>query len=402
MNLRTGTPVWLDHPRPRIDRHELLASFPSADVLVIGAGISGALVADVLSEANLSVIVLDRRGPVRGSSAASTALIQYEIDEPLIHLSRKIGVGDAIRQYRRSKLGVDALVERSARLGIEADVVSRQSLYLAGDLLAANELEAEGRARRRAGFDVSFLRRADLKNAYGITRAAALLSSGDYAADPVRLTAGFLNAAIARGVKLISPQEVIEISEKAHSALATCRSGLKIKTRFVVYATGYELPFKVSKRKHRLMSTWAIATKPQRRALWPRECLIWEASDPYLYLRTTGDGRVICGGGDEDFKDEAVRDAMLDRKAKMLERKLNAIFPGLDSRAEFRWTGTFGSTPTGTPTIGFLPHQKRTLAVLGYGGNGFTFSMIAAQVIRGLVVGDTDPDSDLYAFRSRR
>jgi hypothetical protein len=31
---------------------------------------------------------------------------------------------------------------------------------------------------------------------------------------------------------------------------------------------------------HQLVSTWAIATKAQPRALWPTRCLIWEASDP--------------------------------------------------------------------------------------------------------------------------
>jgi glycine/D-amino acid oxidase-like deaminating enzyme len=370
-------------------------------VLDLGAGISGALVADLQSEANLSVAVVDRRGAVKGSSAASTALIQYEIDEPLVRLSRQVGTEQAIRHYRRSKLGVDSLVERSARLGIDADVTRRQSLYLAGDSLGPSELAAEGRMRERAGFDVSFLRRLQLKKIYGIARGAALLSSGNYAADPVRLTAGFLNAALGRGAQLLAPQEVVDLTETPRSVLGLCRSGLRISAKFAVYATGYELPFRVSKRDHRLMSTWAIATKPQRRALWPTECLIWEASDPYLYLRTTSDGRVICGGGDEDFKNEKMRDALLHRKTKMLERKLHKMFPSLDPRAEFRWTGTFGATPTATPSIGFLPRQRRTLAVLGYGGNGFTFSMIAAQVIRGLIVGDGDPDRDLYAFRPR-
>jgi glycine/D-amino acid oxidase-like deaminating enzyme len=401
VDLRTGKPIWLDRPKPRIRRSEARASSKFADVLVIGAGISGALVADVISEAKLSVIIVDRRGPVKGSSAASTALIQYEIDEPIVRLSRKLGLVRALRHYRRSKLGVDALVERSTRLGIEADVVPRQSLYLAGDVLDPVELAAEGRARERAGFDVSLLGRKALQSVYGVSRQAALLSSGNYAVNPVRLTAGFLNAAIARGAELIAPQEVIELTEKSHGVQATCRSGLRIGAKFAVYATGYELPFRVSERSHRLLSTWAIATKPQRRALWPTECLIWEASDPYLYLRTTPDGRVVCGGGDEDFKDERTRDALLGRKSAMLERKLHAMFPRLDPHAEFRWTGTFGATPTGTPSIGFLPFQKRSLAVLGYGGNGFTFSMIAAQVIRGLVVGEGDPDSDLYAFRAR-
>jgi hypothetical protein len=62
-----------------------------------------------------------------------------------------------------------------------------------------------------------------------------------------------------------------------------------------------------------VISNWAIATVPQRRRLWPEECMIWEASDPYLCLRTTPDGRIICGGEDERFSDEAARDHLLSR-----------------------------------------------------------------------------------------
>jgi glycine/D-amino acid oxidase-like deaminating enzyme len=35
---------------------------------------------------------------------------------------------------------------------------------------------------------------------------------------------------------------------------------------------------------------------------------------------------------------------------------------------------------------------------LGYGGNGFTFSMVAAQVIAGELYGRPDPDAELFNF----
>jgi glycine/D-amino acid oxidase-like deaminating enzyme len=400
VNLRTGTPVWLSHRPPRVLSHRLNRRRVSTDVLVIGGGISGALVADVLAEAGLSVLIVDRRGAAKGSSAASTALIQYEIDQPLSVLARRIGIQSAIRHYRRSKLGVAALHERATRLGLAPDLVPRDSLYLSGDVLDAKGLRAESRARQHAGFETRVLSRSQLAREYGIARQSAILSFGNYAANPVRLTTGLLNSALQRGAKFMAPEEIIRLNETARGVNATTRDGGQIHARFAVYATGYEMPVEVPKKAHRLISTWAIATRTQRHALWPTQCLIWEASSPYLYLRTTADGRIVCGGCDEQFKDETARDALLERKTKALERKLGALFPEVDSEAQFRWTGTFGVTPTGTPTIGFLPHCRRTLAVLGYGGNGFTFSMIAAEVVRGLIVGDGDPDADLYAFRA--
>ena len=104
----------------------------SADVIVVGAGISGAMVADALSDAGLDVLIVDRRPPVSGSTPASTALLQYEIDTPLTHLTRDIGLDRAQRVWRRSRLALDALRERIQHLDIDADVEDRSSLYLDG------------------------------------------------------------------------------------------------------------------------------------------------------------------------------------------------------------------------------------------------------------------------------
>jgi glycine/D-amino acid oxidase-like deaminating enzyme len=126
--------------------------------------------------------------------------------------------------------------------------------------------------------------------------------------------------------------------------------------------------------------------------------MIWEASDPYLYLRTTPRGQVICGGEDEDFSDERERDALLKSKTATLRRKLSHLLPALDCTVEFSWTGSFGQSRTGLPTIGQVPSLPRCWVALGYGGNGITYAQIAADVIAGALAGHPDTDADLYDF----
>lgn len=397
-DLRTGSPVWAATRKPGV-RHARLRRNLSTDVLVIGAGISGALVAESLSAADLRVVIVDRRSPMAGSTSASTALLQYEIDTPLTVLSASMGVPDAERIWRRSRLALDALRDRTARLGIDADVQRRDALYLSGDRLDAAGLAREEKARRRAGFEVALLSARDLRERYGIRREAALLGFENMVADPRKLAAGYLRAARARGALVFAPVDVVDVVESARQIVATTSTGHEIRARHVVYATGYELAKGIPAKGHRIASTWAMATRPQRSRLWPTECMIWEASERYLYLRTTPDGRVLCGGEDEPFQDDVARDALSARKVKTLEKKLKALFPQLDATADFQWTGSFGASDTGTPSIGLVPGRRRTFAVLGYGGNGITFSMLAAQILRGLITGTGDPDARLFALR---
>ena len=43
----------------------------------------------------MKVVIVDKRGPAKGSTTASTAMVLYEIDTPLTKLARKIGKPDA-------------------------------------------------------------------------------------------------------------------------------------------------------------------------------------------------------------------------------------------------------------------------------------------------------------------
>jgi glycine/D-amino acid oxidase-like deaminating enzyme len=396
-NLRSGRPVWQGRRAPTV-AHTRLSRDVTTDVLIIGAGITGAIVADALAAAGMAVTVVDKRGLALGSTMASTALVQHEIDTPLIKLADKIGKEKAIRAWRRCRLAVEALAARLDELGV-ADVTRRNSVYLAGNALGRDDLEREHQARRAVGLPSRFLNRKTLGEELGIARAGAVMSYGNLVIDPRISALSVLRAAHANGAQLFVPSEMAKVTTQKGGVTATATNGFRIHCNRLVFATGYELPHGVPRRHHKITSTWAIATVPQERGrLWPGECCIWEASEPYLYIRTTTEGRVICGGCDEEFSGSGDRKAMVAGKAKMLQHKLGRLLPRLDTTVDYAWTGAFGETTTGLPIIGQVPGMAHCWIALGYGGNGTTYAAIAADVIFGALVGRPDVDADLYRF----
>ena len=243
--------------------------------------------------------MVDRRRATHGATAASTALVQYEIDTPLGELTRKIGHRDAVRAWRRSRLAVISLKAHLHEAEIPS--TSRSTLFLAGNKLDSAALALEARARIAAGLETVVLSRAALKQRFGIARSSALLGFDNLTVNPRYMAAAFLKRASKSGLKIFAPVDIADIEATKTRIVATTREGRRIRCRRLVLATGYELPKIVPAKGHKIGSTWALATPPQRHRLWPEECLIWEASDPYLYMRTTDDGRVICGGEDEEF-----------------------------------------------------------------------------------------------------
>jgi len=155
-------------------------------------------------------------------------------------------------------------------------------------------------------------------------------------------------------------------------------------------ATGYVMPAIIHSTVQNVSSSWAIATRPQPQNVWKGGALIWENSKDYLYARTTTAGRIIIGGEDsDDIIEPDARDRLIPEKSRLLAQKLTALWPVANADIEFRWSGTFDTTSDGLPLIGPVPGCKGIYAAYGYGGNGITFSFLAAQLIGDLIAGSS-------------
>lgn len=394
-DLRTGRSLWADSPGLGVPVRPLNQAV-SVDVAIIGAGISGAFMARELSRDH-SVAVLDRRPPLMGSTVASTAMLQWEIDLPLTALAEKIGMADAKRAYARSRSAVDALKRIVADEGIRCGLKDKGSLYLAGDEYGRRALEGEAEARAAMGLDSVFVGPADLREQFGLDRTGAIVSQGSASADPARLAAGLLRRAVTDGATIYSPVEVTQAASDPDGVTLLTDAGHAVRAETVIFCCGYEFPQGVPTPGAEVISTWALATKPRARCpVWLKDMLVWEASDPYLYFRMGQDGRLIVGG--EDEADPMAHDdpAKLKRKCQTIARKLKALIPHIEFEIDYSWAGAFGESATGLPSIAPVPDMDHAWAVMGFGGNGITYSVIASQVVAAAVRGNPDADADLY------
>lgn len=397
--LHVDKPFWA--ATPNIGAPFIAAPSASAwDVIIVGTGISGALMAEALTRRKRRVLILDRRTPVRGSSLASTAMIQHEIDIPLHQLARQIGDDKAARAWRRSVKAVDDLLALARRLRLDCAMTAKRALYLTGDEMGHRAMQTEMAARDAAGIAGEYLDADALRSRFGIDRTGAILSTASASANPAQLTAALLAVAVGRGAEIASPVEVSDLAEIGGGVALATKDGRLLTAGHVIFCTGYEFLPAMQSPLHRITSTWALASEPDmRRPDWLDGMLVWEASDPYLYFRSTPDGRIIAGGEDEDDPDTYRDPDRMKSKAKRIARKLEEVCGIAIKRPAYVWAAPFGNTTDGLPIIDLVPEMRRTHAVMGFGGNGITYSMIAAQIVAARIADRRDPDADLFACR---
>jgi glycine/D-amino acid oxidase-like deaminating enzyme len=398
LRLRTGRSVWQagsDEPRgDRLREPQALTT----DIVIIGAGITGAFLAERFTRMGKRVVLIDRRRPVTGSTAASTALLLWELDAPLLEIEGRLGLEAAktiASVCRRAVIDIGRLVNE---IGIDADFTLRSSLYLAGDRLDAHDLREERRLREAMGIETRFLEEGELAKR-GFVGEGALVSPGAAEADPVKLARGLLRAAVQRGAIILSPATASVYQAGLEGVRVETLEGDSISAGAMVLANGYEMPDFVPAARHELVSTWVLATAPLAASVWPVDAVVWEAADPYLYMRATADRRIIAGGEDGEFEEAEVREAKTEEKVRAILAKLAARCPALEGiRPEFAWSGVFGATEDSLPMIGRLPGRPSSFAAFGYGGNGITFSAIAADVLAAELEGGSHPAARLFAL----
>jgi glycine/D-amino acid oxidase-like deaminating enzyme len=400
VDLRSGTPLWIARGKQGLEFQPLSVDI-RADVAILGGGITGALIAYQLVKQGASVVLIDRREIGRGSTAASTGLLQYEVDTPLVELVKQVGQEHAVRAYRRGLWAIDQIETIVDELGDDCGFARRETLYFASAWWHRWRLKHEFDCRRHFGFDVDFLSRRQLLAISSIHAAAAIRSRGDAQIDPFRFTQSLVAKAVHGGLQAFAHTNAVKIDELHDCVLVHTQQGV-LQAGKIVYATGYESNENLSDPQGNLNSTYALASQAGLKVPgWPDKCLIWETSRPYFYARRTDDGRAIVGGGDTEFSTDHQREGLVERKVAKLVQRFEQLFPSADLKPEFSWAGTFAETKDGLAYIGQPAGRPRAYFALGYGGNGITFSTIAARLIGDLIAGRPNEDASVFRLGRR-
>ncbi|MFE7060773.1 NAD(P)/FAD-dependent oxidoreductase [Sutcliffiella sp. NPDC057660] len=398
MNLHNGHLYWPE-TYTNITQFPELEEDITCDVLIVGGGMAGALCAHVLSkETELDVVLIDRRHPGSGSSSANTGLLQFSSDKMLHKLMEQKGEQDAVYFYKLCQDTMKDLTKIASELSEDPEFRPQKSLYYVSSKEDVAKLAREYEALKKNDFPVEYLEPSDISSRFPFTKPAALLTGGDADVNPYKFVQILLKDAAAAGVRIYAQTPLLNKTKTVHGFTCESEKGT-VSARYIIFATGYENDFLAAQMGADLNRSYAIVTEPvPSLRTWYKEWMIWETKRPYLYMRTTTDGKIVAGGLDEDKAEAPLNEGLIEERGERILQKIKEHFPDLSPKLSHAWCATFGESHDGLPYIGEHPNRLGEYYCLGFGGNGTVYSMLGATIIKDLITKGAHPASRLFSI----
>lgn len=398
MRLRTFESFWL-LKNGLLNTYPMLRQDVSTDIIVIGGGITGALISHALIQQGYNVVLLDKRDIALGSTSATTSMLQYEIDTPLFKLAEMMGEEEAAQCYRSGIDAIDNLGDLINQYKIDCGFKKQDSLYIAHNKKAAVNLQKEFIIRDKHKLGVAWLTAKDILDQYGLKSYGGILSSKAASVDAYKLAHELIAMNVKNGLSVYDQTIIKDYRFKKAGVELTSAEGHLIKGQQVIFCTGFEATNMLKEKVAKLIFTWVtISEEGIKLSDKLQNTLVWDTNDPYLYMRSTDDGRLLVGGEDSNYRMSQLNTKTKERKSKKLVASLEKIMGDVEFIEDHNWGGVFGKTKDGLPYIGKSPEYQNALFVLGFGGNGITFSIQAMEIIIDMLQGKPNQLSQFYRF----
>ncbi len=364
----------------------------SADVAIIGGGITGVSAALHLAERGYSVALLEAQDIGWGASGRNGGQALPGFGCSLHKLRQLTGADTTRRLWDMSVEAVDLLHGQIARFGIPADPV-RGYLHAALKERQLRDLHDEQEELAALGAPVGrLLQGVDLQAKLPSPRYIAALED-DIAGHihPYNYTLGLARAAQAAGAKLFAKAAVTKVEPGAKIILHA--GGHRVTAAYLLVAGGAYLGGLERGLAGYIMpvGTYIMATEPRDDvpSLIPGNEAVGDLNFVLDYFRRSPDNRMLFGGR---VSYSTLPPPSLG--ASMLRRAVR-VFPQLrDARVEYLWGGNVDITVNRAPHFGRL--ADNILFAHGFSGHGVALTGLAGKLAAETIAGQAER-FDLFA-----
>lgn len=404
MRTRYGTSPWIDEfPASRRPGYPPFRGDGTADVVVIGGGLTGCATAYACAAAGLDTVLLERDRIGTGSAGRGAGLLAPEPGPSFRDLAAAHGVRSARRVFETWRRGAADAAALLRRLTIKCDLEPRDFLLAGSGPDDEKRLRREFDARTDAHQELSWLTAKQLEKMMKLQGAVATRTRLGFTLDPYRACVGLALAAARRRAAIFerSPVKKVRFTRK-HADVVV--DGGTIRAARVVVATGTATSEFGSLQRHlrpREMYLVRTAAVPSaiRRQLGDPDTILRDVRTPPHRLRWVAADRLLVAGADHDKPADRARAAVLVQRTGQLMYELLTMYPAISGlQPEYGWEAPYGESADGLMYIGAHRNFPHHLFALGRWSDSATGAFVAARILTRALQGTPDAADDVFGW----
>lgn len=356
------------------------------DSIIVGGGITGITTALLLQESGMKCLVLEAATLCYGTTGGTTAHLNTLLDTSYATISKNFGKPQSKQVAAAAARAIDLARTNCGKYALNCEWQDADAYLFARTADQKDELREIELAAMEAGLLVGETDALELD----VPFSAAIRVVNQARFHPVKYTLGLARAFDAAGGAI---QQHCRVESVQEGSVAVVKTNLgSFKARRVVFATHTPPGVNFLHLRCIPFRSYAMAARLEA-GLYP-DNLYYDLDDPYHYYRThVVDGTPYLIGGGFDHK--TGHEPNTEKCFLQLEAHLNQQF---DIRSiAYRWSSQYYESADGLPYIGRLPgHSDQVYVATGFGGNGMTYSHVAAMVLRDILTERENDDIALF------
>ncbi|SJZ87814.1 FAD-dependent oxidoreductase [Sediminibacterium ginsengisoli] len=357
------------------------------DVAIAGGGITGLTTALLLQQSGKSCILLEAETLGFGTSGGTTAHINTFLDTPYSTIHKNFGEDNAQLVANAAKEAIELISRNIRDHHIECGFEYKPAYVFAETEEEEKELRKIHEATIGAGVDMEAV--TEIPVPFGFKSAFRINGQAQF--HPLDYLLALAKAFEDAGGIIIQHCRVLDVQNDTPLDIETDAGNYKAVA--IVFATHIPVGINLLHLRCIPYRSYAMAVTLENDAAYP-EALVYDSQDPYHYYRTQlvdGKKYMIAGGYDHRTAEEE----NTENRFRQLEAYLRTHFAV--EEVHYRWSSQYFEPADGLPYIGHLPgHPGNIYVATGFGGNGMTYSAVAALLLKSMILGETSPYQSLF------
>jgi glycine/D-amino acid oxidase-like deaminating enzyme/nitrite reductase/ring-hydroxylating ferredoxin subunit len=346
------------------------------DVAIVGGGITGITTGLLLQQAGKSCVIFEAQNLGFGTTGGTTAHLNTLLDTPYTTISKNFGKDNATLVAQAATDALNLIEKHVKEYEIFCDYEKTAAYLFSQDAKETKELKEIHDACLEVGLQAQFVDNLPISLAY-----EKVMHIGEQAKFHPIAYLHALAAEFEHAGGIIKQQcQVHNVSDDNHVKIETSHGSFTSNS--LIYATHIPLGVNILHTKCLPYRSYAMAVKLASDNYPAGLC--YDMKDPYHYYRTqiiNGSEYFIAGGFDHKTGHEPNTELCFRDLENHIRKHFNV------AKITHRWSSQYFESVDGLPFIGRLPgHTDNVFVATGYGGNGMTYSHVAAVVLSDLIV----------------